>query len=192
MHFGYPISEDHAFDIDIELMNMDPTGEPEVYLMLDLEWVPQSKADGFRSLVPVWLDVGTCDNYNIEVPDDAGSVLELRMQPPWVSTLSGYVVAIGAHFHDGGTHLDVLQNDKVVCNSAGRYKQYAPTSEHNASSSKHINGILACTNVGRIEKGSVWDLRSVYDFSAHAPMRLNDGRLEALMGIGLVYMIEDD
>ena len=84
----------------------------------------------------------------------------------------------GSHLHDGGTHLAVRKNGKVVCDAKADYGE-------------HIESITRCSDLGATVPGDEWSLVAYYDTSLHEPMTNMDGSLEPVMGISLVFIAEE-
>ena len=87
-------------------------GEDEVYIRLNLGFVPQAEADaaGMTDVRPVWLDVENCSmNPVFDVRKGSGRNGRFRKSWTYVMPQGGNFVSMGGHLHDGGLKL-VLRN----------------------------------------------------------------------------------
>jgi hypothetical protein len=73
--------------------------------------------------------------------------------------------------HDGGTNLDILLNDKVVCSSKAIY---STKMQMNGKSWTTISEMTDCTEAFKVKKGDVIKLVVHYDEIAH-PKRDSHG-----------------
>lgn len=154
-----------------ELMNMYDHSQ-EVVVSTIWDFVP-SDASAFAEAVPFWLDIGGCDSS--EQPAMAAGEFSYA-SPENTTHFNGKVAAIGGHLHDGGTHLEILKNGKPICNTQAAYK------------GDHISQMSTCSDATPVAPGDRWSLSAHYDTSEHVPMANNDGSLEPVMGIALVYI----
>jgi hypothetical protein len=187
---GYHLEKSAQVIVDVELMNgnEDPR---EGVLTVVYEYVPDT-AVGFRNLTPLWLEVGHCEDEPFSVPKGATSID--RSSKPWIATISGYVLAAGGHLHDGGTHLEITRNGKVVCNTYATYMDdyiHGMEKRHGLGMD-HILKVSACAGLGRMEKGDKWGVTGYYNFTSHPPMLLQSGEVEDVMGVGFLYIVEDN
>lgn len=111
---------------------------------------------------------------------------------PWTATVNGTVLGIGTHLHDGGSHIDILKNDEVVCRSVAAYGDVAKHIDRGRKMDmSHISHMSDCLRAGRIEEGEAWSLKAQYDLETHEPMLDGDGKPEGVMGIAIMLVIED-
>src|ERR1700759_1733439 len=103
--------------------------------------------------------------------------------------------------HDGGTHMNLYINGKVVCNSTMFYNKGSTSDmsggnitgigEHSHGATTfggdHISNPGACTDFGTIKKGDVMTTDAIYDLKEHTIMT-HEGKPERLMGNMRVYM----
>ena len=170
-----------------ELMNeaQDPQ---DAILTITYEYIPYMPPD-FSTASSLWLDVGDCHS-DVPVPNYTKS-FELTMQP-WTSTVSGRILTAISHIHDGGVRLDVLRNGYSVCRSVATYGDPSGHKHHMLSMEmSHISYMSTCYDVGRIKEGEEWAVKAHYDFEKHEPMLDGDGKPEDVMGITIVYLVED-
>jgi hypothetical protein len=175
--------------LDVELMNGNEEAREAVVTVM-YEYVPDTAAN-FRQCTALWVEVGDCEDTPFSVPKGA-TVLE-RTSKPWVSTISGDVIAAGGHLHDGGTHVEITRNGKIICDSVAKYRddhKHAMEKRHGIGMD-HIAKISGCANLGRMEKGDKWGVNAYYNFSRHPPMLLSNGEVEDVMGVGLIWLAED-
>lgn len=170
-----------------ELMN-EKSKSQMVMLTITYEYIPYQPHD-FETATSIWLDVGGCRS-EVAVPDEQTSFT--LTSPKWTSTVNGRVMAIVSHLHDGGVHLDVERNEDMVCKSTSTYGMMSEFEHHmSGMDMDHITVMSACSDVGRIKIGEDWTVKAYYDLSTHAPMLGADGKPEGVMGIGVLYVVED-
>ncbi|KAK3111918.1 hypothetical protein LTR53_012355 [Teratosphaeriaceae sp. CCFEE 6253] len=178
-HLGYPIQAGERLIMSGELMNLLSTPQEVVFSMI-WEFLP-SAPPYFKRAVPYWLDVGGCGAS--EVPAEADKLSEYA-SPPLDAGLDAEIALIAGHLHDGGTRVDVLRNDRVVCSSEASYEA--------ANGAEHIAGMSSCLGAGSVKPGEQWHIKAYYDTIFHPPMVANDGSLEPVMGIALAYLVESE
>jgi len=80
-------------------------GSSEVYVELDMDFIPANEADGLTNTEPVWLDVRNCRSEPVyDVPKRDGIDKE-----SWTYRMpvGGRFVFLGGHLHDGGLRLSL-------------------------------------------------------------------------------------
>jgi hypothetical protein len=90
--------------------------------------------------------------------------------------------------------LDVLINDKVICESKAEYTTAAPAhghtkrdGPHDASDGKpHIRKMTACTGMGPMKKGDKVRIEANYDYTKFPGMKATE-----IMGISIMYAAMD-
>jgi hypothetical protein len=185
---GYWLEDSDKVAMTTELMN-ESKDPQDAFLTITYEYIPYLPSDFSRG-TSVWLDVGNCKGSEVPVPEDRTS-FELDMTP-WMATLNGRILTIQSHLHDGGVHLDVLKGDQAVCRSVATYGDVMEHGHHMPGMDmSHISYMSACYDAGRIQKGEEWTLKAQYDLDAHEPMLDGDGKPEDVMGIAVLYVIED-
>jgi hypothetical protein len=185
---GYWLGEHHNVSMATELMN-ELKYPQDAILTITYEYIPEMPSD-FSAITSIWLDVGGCKDSEVPVPEDKTS-FELSMAP-WTSTVNGRVVAALSHLHDGGVHLDIMRDNENVCRSVASYdtlSKHGHDLRHMDMS--HISYMSGCYDVGRIQEGEEWSLKAYYDIAAHKPMLGGDGKPEGVMGIAVLYIVED-
>jgi hypothetical protein len=73
----------------------------------------------FEEIKPVWLDAAQCGTSEVS-GRSAGSKFDFA-SPAWTSNFEGDIMGAGGHLHDGGTHLDIKVDNKVICSSIPTY-----------------------------------------------------------------------
>jgi hypothetical protein len=179
-----------------ELMNEHSSSRTAV-LTITYEYIP-SKPSDFETVTSVWLDIGGCRRSDMAVPADKTSFH--FCSPAWKSTISGRIICVLGHLHDGGTHLHVRKDDELVCTSLPRYDDEGMDHDHGhglvrrhggGMDMSHITEMSMCHNIGRMEEGEEWTVRADYDIDAHQPMLDASGEPEGVMGIAVMYVVED-
>jgi hypothetical protein len=193
---GYYVAPDDKFAYMIELMNMAMTPQ-QAMLTVTWEYI-QSLPAGFDQVTALWLDIGGCDNSS-DQPAKNDAAFSYT-SPAWVSDLSGRITFMGAHLHDGGTHLEIQNNDTLECDCVAEYGQSpeyigddmpmgaasttmsmsmsmsmpstspSPATYNPPYPSIHLSNISTCTNHGTINPGDSWSITAYYNGSQHALM----------------------
>jgi hypothetical protein len=191
---GYFLNETDTIAMLVELMN--ETVEPrDAVVTITFEYIP-TVPSGFDLVTPVWLDIGNCTTS--DMPAQANTTFEYS-SVPWTSDISGQILDVGGHIHDGGTYIEVLQNNKMICNCSAAYGQsegYIETAPMNMSMMNmgmgmdmvHISSIASCSNDGTLKKGDTLGVTAHYNTSEYAPMMNSDGSPAPIMGISLLYV----
>ncbi|KAK3628186.1 hypothetical protein LTR56_018798 [Elasticomyces elasticus] len=180
-HLGYPVAENDTFVGSGELMNMLDTPQ-EVMLFMVWEFIPAPPIY-FKPAVPFWLDVGGCGDS--DVPAKPGKQFEY-ISPVLTASSHWDIAFIGGHLHDGGTHLDVIRNDEIVCTTEALYGT-------SGFATGHIARMQSCLNAGSTLPGDQFYIKAYYDTNAHTPMTTADNdTLEPVMGIALAYLVASE
>jgi hypothetical protein len=98
-------------------MNMNMQAK-EVYMTIYYDYV-DGHPSHFEEVKPVWLDLMQCGTS--EVSGRTANAKFDVASSPWVANFEGEVLGTGGHLHDGGTHIDVLVDRKVICVSVPTY-----------------------------------------------------------------------
>jgi len=177
---GYHISTNDTLIVSGELMNMLELTQEVVFSMV-WELIASPPPD-FECATPYWLDVGGCDDS--DVPAEVDSQYAYT-SPVVTANFDGELAFVAGHLHDGGTHLDLLRNNEMVCSMDASYRALDPAT----SPAEHIAQIRTCLDAGKTTVGDRWSIRAHYDTFIRAPMNANDGTLEPVMGIALAYVV---
>jgi len=184
---GYWFGKGDTISMATELMNAHKK-EREAALTITYEYIPYLPEE-FSTVTPIWLDVGGCHS-DVPVPTDE-SKFELD-SPPWVSSLSGRIVNFMSHLHDGGVELRLQKEGIDVCVSEAEYGVTRRSKGHKHDTEmSHIVRMSECSDVGRIRIGEEWSVKAQYDLEKHEPMLDEHGQPEPVMGIAIVYVVED-
>lgn len=162
--------------------------EQTVALTITYEYIP-FLPESFSTASPIWLDIGGCHSELTVTPDNA--TFEIG-SPVWVSPTSGRVVTIVSHLHDGGVDLRTQRDGQDVCVSRAEYGDVSRSENHEQGIERsHITKMSECYDVGRMSIGEKWSVKADYDLEKHAPMLDEHGEPEPVMGIALVYVVQD-
>ena len=180
-----------------ELMNENKEPRP-VVATITYEFIPIVPPT-FERVTSVWLDIGGC--LDSEQPAKNDTAFEYSMQPAWKANFSGRITTILGHLHDGGTHLEVKQNNVTLCDSVAAYGQSAGYNESmsggmgtngmDASMDKtmsHISSLTTCDVTGAVHAGDEWSVTAHYNTTEYQPMLTINGKLEPIMGISIFYV----
>jgi hypothetical protein len=159
----------------VDLMNMNMI-RTDVLLWVTWEYIPSAPED-FDQIVPYWLDVGGCGSSG--KPGQTHGKFHYS-SPIRTSHVTGQVVTISGHLHDGGTHVEVLKNGNVICTSEASYQ------------GRHIVEMSDCQTAEGLSPGDEWFITAYYDTSKYQPMASHNGHLEPVMGIALAYVVENE
>ena len=171
----------------VELMNM--ADQPrDAILTLTYEYIP-SLPKGFDKVKSYWLDIGGCGSS--ELPAEPDTTFEYS-SPHWKSNSTGRVTCIVNHLHDGGTHIELTKNGKVICDAKAMYGTTSGDPVSMSAEPEHISHMSDCTDLGPTKPGDDWSITAYYNTSKYTPMTNMDGSLEPVMGISLVYVAEMD
>jgi hypothetical protein len=192
---GYYIKPTDKFMLYSELMNMDPV-EKHVYITGDFEYLPGRQKD-YMDTKAIWLQLGQCgeDIQDLTKAGIPGKPLNNKAfteaSPPWTSQYDGQMLYVSGHLHDGGTHLEVIENGKTLCDSQMKYGEtpafHGPATEL-MGPMVHISSISNCTDMGKISKGDKFHIKANYDFTKHPGMKNSKGELDEIMGIAEMYI----
>jgi len=116
-NLGYPLYPADRFGVIVDLMNMN-NAPKEAYLTIYYDYV-EGHPSHFEEVKPVWLDAAQCGTSEVS-GRTAGAKFDFG-SPAWKANFEGEVLGTGGHLHDGGTHLDVIVDKKVICKSVPTY-----------------------------------------------------------------------
>jgi hypothetical protein len=115
----------------------------------------------------------------------------------WNPTFNGEIMAAAGHLHDGGTNIQLLVDDKVVCDSKATYGGSPEFigkgmgGGHHGGPSPHISNMSLCvTNqsfggLTEVKAGQKWTLKALYDYNAYPGMVHDEGKQSNVMGKAL-------
>jgi hypothetical protein len=204
----------HKYGIDwpvnynflLEFMSVVPR-DVNVSLAVTFEYIekntPESK--GYKDSYLIWNSVGTPQYQN-------GSYSHKSSQ--WTVPKSGVLLHGMGHMHDGGTHVELYVNDKMVCDSRMFYNarpgygdltiarhghsvrrskslsRRDGVGSHDPFGGKHISDPGHCTGFGRVEKGDRMHVQAYYNTKEYDVMS-HKGAVEEQMGILRVFVGPD-
>ena len=182
--FGYPQGTNSTWNLIYDLMNMTKDVR-RVAISVTYEYVPLS-TPGIKPMTPLWLDIDQCADSEVLAKTGAYTY-SYALTSKW----TGKMIGIGGHLHDGGTHLTISNNGKVVCDSKATYGGTPAYIE--GSSSTHMPGMGHISDMSRchgteanpvtsIAPGDTIELVAYYDSNAH--MQMGD---HPVMGIAIGY-----
>jgi hypothetical protein len=83
-------------------------GKADVFIELEVGFVPEGQASGMTAIRPVWLDVRNCSSNPVyDVPRGSGEDGVHRESWTHELALGGRFVFLGGHLHDGGLALEL-------------------------------------------------------------------------------------
>lgn len=170
-----------------ELMNEHQHAQ-SAFVSITYEYIPGHPSD-FQNVIPIWLDIGGCKGSEVPVPDDE-TAFEFT-SPSWNASVSGRVTEILSHVHDGGVGIETLRDGKVVCKARLGYGESPGFVEDGDMGMEHISSIASCYSPGHMRVGEEWTVKAEYDLERHMPMGDGMGGLEPVMGIAMIYVVED-
>ncbi|KAF2665986.1 hypothetical protein BT63DRAFT_46045 [Microthyrium microscopicum] len=203
---GFPLLDSSNMGITIELMN-EYAEERDAILTLEFEYVPTLRKD-FGPVDALWLDItGVCGESEADVPKNT-TTFEFHTPDVMIKT-SGKILAAGGHLHDGGTLCRITKNSKKLCDFIPTYGLlpeyidnipmqmpdmaglgYIPHKQ--SAVRKHISKMPLCYLPGDYSPGDKFGLISYYDLNAYEPMIGSKGGLEPVMGISIIYLVNDN
>lgn len=169
-----------------ELMN-EREEEQTAVLTITYEYIPYEALD-FATTTPIWLDIGGCRS---DVPVPSNQTSFEMVSPAWTSSIKGRLVTVVSHLHDGGTRLQLQRDGEEVCNSKAEYGMMSKTTHTYGVDMDHITSMSECYDIGRMSIGEEWTVKAHYDLKKHKPMLDEHGQPEAIMGIAVLYVVED-
>ncbi|KAF1991696.1 hypothetical protein K402DRAFT_400397 [Aulographum hederae CBS 113979] len=213
--YGIDMPPTGFFAVNVDLMS-NAKDDKDLTLFIDYEFIPKSKAVGYKPSLMSWNDVG-------QPMGKEGKYSFSSM--PLTSPVDGQLLYAIGHMHDGGTDVKLFINDVEVCKSIMTYNSrpgYNVTASahddmegmegmegmdgmdmeeegeaghsHGGKLAKrdgegewHISDPGWCENFGEIKKGDKMRIEAAYDADKYGLMTHN-GEAERLMGIMRVYI----
>jgi len=195
---GYQVNKGDKFRLLSEIMNMNMDPKT-VYTTMTYEYILGPPPPGFKNIKPVWLDPGNCMFSEFDAPKDK-TQFSLGMQP-WTASFDGQIVTTLGHLHDGGAHLNILQNGKLICDHNMEYSTTPEFVEMSASMGrpvgkrdmpmpgmKHISVATTCQNPGFMKKGDRFTIEGYYDTKRYALQKLDDGTTKEIMALSVMWI----
>jgi hypothetical protein len=186
---GFRIHPKDTHGMEIELMNLNKEAIT-TYLTLTYDFLDGPTPEDFKHTRAVWFDVTGCFKASEMKPKNDGK-FEMSSDP-WTSPVTGDILGIGGHVHDGGLSVSAFQNDREFCKSEATYggsPKFIQRADTRDGGMAHISHMSFCQDVGPIKQGDKFYITSRYDMKAHMPMRNAKGSLSTVMGIAIMYVI---
>lgn len=189
---GFYLGKDDRFDLELMLKN-DVNAVRELTFAIEFEYV-QGKPAGYGDVKAIWMDVAPCSAHMSDIEPPKGQRKFTLDGPEWTSTVEGRLLNTVGHMHDGGVEVQILVNNKAVCNSKAEYDisaDYQPSPESvalGAVKSRHISRYTPCNAIGAIQKGDKLRLTAAYDFDKYKPLENKIGNISHVMGVALVLV----
>ena len=175
---GYYFGTKPNVTLITELMNLNDHEETAM-LTITYDFVLSADAKNFNPIRNIWLDVGGCGDSDQPVNDSTAAQFDFS-SPPFTVTEPARVVFTGGHLHNGGTHVEIMKNGQLLCDSVAEYTEY------------DISHMSSCAELGgdqaSLMPGDELSIKAYYDTDAHPLMKTTDGNFEDVMGIALVYV----
>jgi hypothetical protein len=173
---GYKIGSRSFQFLQAELINYKHTAQ-QVYVVLEYEY-KQHKTDpkrdravaGIADTAVSLFSVTGCQPPDYQ-PDPTKSQYESRIDPLPIPT-DGWILNSKGHLHDGGDHIELLLNGKVICNSHAVYGKRKV--QENGQAWEIITEMTQCPMPVRVKKGDLLSMKSYYDVVKH-PARHTHG-----------------
>jgi hypothetical protein len=195
---GYPLRKADRIALIVDLMNQN-FEDKVVYVTIYYDYVEGIRED-WDQVKPVWFDIDQCALSEIFPPAQTNAFTITATT--WDSNVNGDIIGLAGHLHDGGTNVVVEADGKLVCDSIASYggspeflskPQPEPSSGHSHGGTEHISDMTACTpgkglGIPEIKNGQQWSLKAVYDFGKFKGMVRDNGNLDSVMGIAIMYV----
>jgi hypothetical protein len=194
---GYYVGPKDRFTLAVELMNLSPTSR-KVYITGTFEFL-KGKPQGFQKSVPLWQDLSPCSVDIGSALPPSGQKKFVLQSPVWTSATHGDLSFVVGHLHDGGTHLELYHNNKVVCTSKAVYEKNSADRpgempmkgvDMSGQPLDHISSMTMCAKVGKIVEGDTMYIKAYYDFEQHPGMETLKGGAAPVMGIAVGALLQ--
>ncbi|EXJ74615.1 uncharacterized protein A1O5_02912 [Cladophialophora psammophila CBS 110553] len=159
--------------------------QTDIVFTITYEYIEGRHIQDFYAVTPYWLDVGGCKTS--DVPAYRDSIFNYS-SPILKGVPQGMITFVGGHLHDGGTHIDLTKNGRVVCRLNALYDRYRY--QDDGKLMEHVSIIETCETPAKTVTKDEWSIVACYNTSLHEPMEMMDGSLEPVMGIMLVYVAQ--
>jgi len=170
---GYYIGAEDHFMMQAEVINY--TKDPkQIYIQFDYEYLPGKV--GEEATMSIVNTLGCFDAIGFYGKSGAGVIKSKDFKV----LQDGTILAARGHLHDGGEHMNVLLNDKLVCTSNAVYG----TKMKNANGKEWttLSAMTTCVDPIAVRKGDRIQLETKFDEIAHPP-RQSGGKTMEEMGI---------
>jgi hypothetical protein len=177
---GYHIGEDDKFFISVELMNMHYSSQG-VTLTAHWKFIEEPYSD-YELGTPYWFDVASCGRSDVAATNNA---IFAYSSPPVRLDFHGRMAYLSNHVHDGAVLHEVMKNGEIICSVQPQY-----SADDGVDGIAHLSHVPPCSNTGSIAPGDEVSLKASYNTVKYAPMINEDGSLEPVMGVTLVYIVK--
>lgn len=174
--WGYQVKDHHRWDIMMDVMNISDE-EADLNIVVRYEIVPAEKAEGYRNVAAIWLDMSGCGDAEMGIKS-FNDPFEYRSHT-WLSSTSGIIVSARGHMRDGGVSMTIYRNDVAICASDQVYDNQAAV--------QHIIGGGVCRDIGRVNKGDALWVDAKYDPNLHNLISYEDVP-DTIMGAMGIYI----
>jgi len=175
-----------------------------VYLTITYDLVDGALPQGWGNLKPVWFDIDQCGMSDVHPPKQEGSFT--INAKPWTPNFVGEVVGLGAHLHDGGANIKVIEGKSAsVCKSEAKYGEspeyifkdyYKPMASGERVAEKHISSMETCyygkLGVRKLNLTQSWSIEANYDYSKYTGNKEDSGKQADIMGIVIMYVLTEE
>jgi len=208
---GYHLKSSDSYGFIVDLMNMN-SADKTVYLTMYYDYIEGPLPAGWDDIKTIWFDVNQCGTSEYSPPKQSGSFTITSSR--WSPNISGRILGVGGHLHDGGISVDInYGTDKTLCKSKAAYaesKEYinwggkggmaGMNMKRDISAAamgvaeKHISSMTECyagrdpMPVKTVQKGQSWYVQAHYDYSTHTGNKDSRGRQQEVMGIALMFI----
>ncbi|KUJ16009.1 uncharacterized protein LY89DRAFT_750161 [Mollisia scopiformis] len=194
---GYYVGPEDKIGFLAELMNTEMVNQSAV-VTITFEYIPGLPAS-FNKATPIWLDISGCGGGS-DMPAKNDTAFQYT-SPVWTANATGRVTCAIGHLHDGGVNLDITKNNQTACDCTSAYGQTPGYMDPMGSSGMmsmpgmtmgtHISSITECST-GQVNLGDNMMVTAYYNTSEYEPMTNTDGTLAPIMGIGLLYLAQNE
>jgi hypothetical protein len=147
---------------------------------------------GVDEIKVIWFDVAQCGTSEV-IPMQQSGKWEMK-STSWTPNFNGEIMGAAGHLHDGGTNVHLLVDDELVCDSSATYGGSPEFigkgmgGGHHGGPTAHISNMSLCLagktfgGVTKVQSGQKWNLKALYDYSAHPGMSHGGGKQDTVMG----------
>lgn len=226
MKSGYRIEEHDTFMLNTEVQNYSDK-EKFVWETITYDIIDGLRQDYTPSKI-VWLTIGTQENPSLaichyftgEFPWGPTN-LTGRDQPTkakfsehsriWRSDKEASIIAAAGHLHDGGTNVEIFQNNNLLCDSVARYeagKGKAMSHDHGGMRKRQVldGGAYSNTDIPHIaevkrcafpegkplKSGDGLYIAANYDLEKYKGVKEATGKIDMIMGMGGILIAGKD
>ena len=109
------------------------------------------------------LSVAQCEKSGVGIRPPAGQKKFRMSSKKMIMQKDGYIYNVRGHLHDGGDHLQLVLNGKIICDSHAEYGGAAQTN----GAWQTIGGMTSCPKNVEVKKGDTLTIESFYDLERH-------------------------